>query len=40
MLDHMLAKDKKVLVVEDHPTNQLVIGKQLDSLGIAHDHRR
>jgi PAS domain S-box-containing protein len=37
MLDQMLTKDKKVLVVEDHPTNQLVIGKQLDSLGIAHD---
>jgi CheY-like chemotaxis protein len=27
----------KILVVEDHPTNQLVIGRQLQSLGFEYD---
>jgi len=36
LISSALTEGKEVLVVEDHPTNQLVIGRQLDCLGVKY----
>lgn len=37
MLTHLVTEGVRVLVAEDNKTNQMVIGRQLDNLGIVHD---
>lgn len=37
MLTQLATEGVRVLVAEDNKTNQMVIGRQLDNLGIAHD---